>query len=56
MNIFIGYWIMNFAITIFSVFIFGWDLEIKDKILIIVLFSIFIGLLEIGVFLMTGGN
>ena len=49
---YLGYWIVMTAIIAFIAVIFGFDLELKDKILMVAGFSIFIGSLLIGLYLM----
>ena len=51
----IGFNIMAFAMTLFIVMTFGYDMETKDKALILVLMPVFVGLISIGAFLMTEG-
>ena len=51
----IGFNMIAFAMTLFIVMTFGYDMETKDKALILVLFPLFMGLISIGAFLMTEG-
>ena len=51
----IGFNIIAFAITLLIVMIVGYDMEIKDKALMLVLFPVFTGLISIGAFLITEG-
>ena len=51
----IGFNIIAFAITLFIVMTLGYDMETKDKALILVLLPVFTGLISIGAFLMTEG-
>ena len=51
----IGFNIVAFAITLFIVMTLGYDMETKDKALILVLLPVFTGLISIGAFLMTEG-
>ena len=51
----IGFNMMVFAMTVLLVMTIGYDMEIKDKALILVLFPVFTGLISIGAFLMTEG-
>lgn len=51
----IGFNMMVFAMTLLIVMIAGYDMEIKDKALILVVEPVFLGLLSIGAFLMTEG-
>ena len=51
----IGFNMIAFAMTLLIVMTLGYDMEIKDKALILVLFPLFTGLISIGAFLMTEG-
>ena len=51
----IGFNIVAFAMTLFIVMTIGYDMETKDKALMLVLFPVFMGLLSIGLVLMTEG-
>ena len=51
----IGFNMIAFAMTLLIVMTLGYDMEIKDKALILVLMPVFLGLLSIGAFLMTEG-
>ena len=51
----IGFNIIAFAITLLIVMTFGYDMETKDKALMLVLFPVFTGLISIGAFLITEG-
>ena len=51
----IGFNIVAFAMTLLMVFTFGYDMETKDKALILVLMPVFVGLISIGAFLITEG-
>lgn len=51
----IGFNIVAFAITLFIVVITGFDMETKDKALMLVLEPVFVGLLSIGLVLMKEG-
>ena len=55
MKFLIGFNIIAFAITLFVVMTLGYDMETKDKAMILVLMPVFIGLISIGAFLMTEG-
>ena len=55
MNFLIGFNIIAFAITLFIVMTLGYDMEAKDKAMILVLMPVFVGLISIGAFLMTEG-
>ena len=51
----IGFNMIAFAMTLLIVMTLGYDMEIKDKALMLVLFPVFTGLISIGAFLMTEG-
>lgn len=51
----IGFNIIVFAITLFMVMTIGFDMKTKDKAYILVLEPLFMGLLSVGLFLMTEG-
>ena len=51
----IGFNMIAFAMTLLMVFTFGYDMETKDKALILVLMPVFVGLISIGAFLITEG-
>ena len=53
MKFLIGFNIIAFAITLFVVMTLGYDMETKDKAMILVLMPVFVGLISIGAFLMT---
>ena len=55
MKCLIGFNMIAFAMTLLIVLTFGYDMEIKDKALMLVLFPVFTGLISIGAFLMTEG-
>lgn len=55
MKYLIGFNIVAFAITLLIVMIVGYDMETKDKALILVLLPVFTVLISIGAFLMTEG-
>ena len=55
MKFLIGFNIIAFAITLFIVMTLGYDMETKDKAMILVLMPVFVGLIAIGAFLMTEG-
>ena len=55
MKYLIGFNIIAFAITLFVVMVLGYDVETKDKAMILVLMPVFVGLISIGAFLMTEG-
>ena len=49
----IGFNIIAFATTLFFVMICGYGMETKDKVMILVLMPVFVGLISIGAFLIT---
>ena len=51
----IGFNIIAFATTLFIVMTLGYDMETKDKAMLLVVEPVFLGLLSIGAFLMTEG-
>lgn len=51
----IGFNMIAFATTLLFVMICGYGMETKDKALILVLMSVFVGLISIGAFLITEG-
>ena len=51
----IGFNMMGFAMTVLLVMTIGYDMEIKDKAMLLVVEPVFLGLLSIGAFLMTEG-
>ena len=55
MKYLIGFNIIAFAITLFIVMTLGYDMETKDKAMILILMPVFVGLISIGAFLMTEG-
>ena len=55
MKCLIGFNMIAFAMTLLIVLIFGYDMETKDKALILVLMPVFVGLISIGAFLITEG-
>ena len=55
MKYLIGFNIVAFAITLLIVMIVGYDMETKDKALVLVLLPVFTVLISIGAFLMTEG-
>ena len=51
----ISFNMIAFATTLLFVMICGYDMETKDKALMLVLLPVFTGLISIGAFLMTEG-
>ena len=51
----IGLNMIAFAMTLLIVMTHGYDMETKDKVLILVLLPVFTGLVSIGAFLMAEG-
>lgn len=52
----IGSYIISIAIIIFIVLMFGWDLEVKDKIAMIIGGSFLLAMIYLGAWLVTGGK
>lgn len=52
----IGFNIIYFAITIFITFVFGYDLTLKDKIVMITAEVILLAMISVGVFMLAGFN
>ena len=55
MKCLIGFNMIAFAITLFIVMTIGYDMETKDKAMILILLPVFTGLISIGAFLITEG-
>lgn len=55
MKFLIGFNMIAFAMTLLIVFTFGYDMKTKDKALMLVLEPVFLGLVSIGLSLMTEG-
>lgn len=55
MKCLIGFNMIAFAMTLFIVMTLGYDMETKDKALMLVLLPVFTVLISIGAFLMTEG-
>ena len=55
MKFLIGFNMIAFAMTLLIVMTFGYDMETKDKAMLLVVEPVFLGLLSIGAFLMTEG-
>lgn len=56
MNKIIGYLLMEYSVIGFIVIVFGWDLELKEKIKMILGFSLFLTMLTIGAGMLTNWN
>lgn len=54
MNVIIGWLLLLITISVFVTFVFGYDLEFKDKIICIVGTDVFVILLTAGVYLIVG--
>ena len=50
----LGYFLMCTAICSFCIAVFGWDINIKDKVLMFLFCEFFIGILIIAVNLLIG--
>ena len=55
MKCLVGFNMIAFAMTLFIVMTLGYDMETKDKAMLLVVEPVFLGLLSIGAFLMTEG-
>ena len=49
----IGFNLVAFAISMFLIWSVGWSLSTKDKLVLIMQEAIFLGVLSVGVFLLT---
>ena len=56
MSTLIGTYIISIAITIFIVMMFGWDLEVKDKIAMVIGAAFLLAMAYLGTWLVTGGK
>lgn len=54
MNVIIGWLLLLITISVFVTFVFGYDLDLKDKIIFIVSTDAFVILLAVGVYLIAG--
>lgn len=50
----IGFNIIEFAITLLITFVMGWDLDKKDKLLLITGEPIILGIISVGTYLLFG--
>lgn len=50
-----GFNLIEFAITLFVVWVFGWELSTKDKLILIMYEAIFLGILSVGIYLLVNG-
>lgn len=51
MNVLIGFNVIAFAITLLITFVIGWDLDKKDKLLLITGEPIILGIISVGIYL-----
>lgn len=51
----LGLFLVWLAISMFLIWLFGWELSTKDKLLLIVQEFIFLGLLFVGIYLLANG-
>lgn len=51
MSVLIGFNVIEFAITLLITFVIGWDLDKKDKLLLIVGEPIILGIISVGIYL-----
>lgn len=54
MNVIIGWLLLLITISVFVTFVFGYDLELKDKIMCVVGTDAFVILIIVGVYLIAG--
>lgn len=54
MNVLIGWILLLITMSVFITFVFGYDLDLKDKIICIVETDTFVILLTVGVYLIVG--
>lgn len=54
MNVLIGWILLLITMSVFITFVFGYDLDLKDKIMCIVVTDAFVILLAVGVYLIAG--
>lgn len=54
MNVLIGWILLLITMSVFITFVFGYDLDLKDKIICIVVTDAFVILLAVGVYLIAG--
>lgn len=47
-----GFNLIAFAITLFVVWVFGWELSTKDKLIFVALEAVFLGILSTGIYLL----
>lgn len=55
MRVLIGFNLIAFAITSFLVWVTGWELSTKDKLIFIMQEATFLGVLSVGAYLLTNG-
>lgn len=53
MNVIIGYFLLLIVISVFVTFVFGYDLDLKDKIMCVVGTDAFVILLTVAVYLIA---
>lgn len=54
MNVLIGWILLLITMSVFITFVFGYDLDLKNKIMCIVVTDAFVILLAVGVYLIAG--
>ncbi len=54
MNVLIGWILLLITMSVFITFVFGYDLDLKDKIICIVVTDTFVISLAVGVYLIVG--
>ena len=53
MSVLIGFNMIAFAITLLITFVIGWDLDKKDKLLLITGEPIILGIISVGIYLLV---
>lgn len=51
----IGFNLVEFAISMLLIWLIGWDLSTKDKLILIMAEAIFMGILSVGTYLLANG-
>lgn len=52
MSVLIGFNVIAFAITLLITLVMGWDLDTKDKFLLIAVEPIILGIISVGIYLL----
>ena len=53
MRVLIGFNVIAFAITLLITLVMGWDLDTKDKLLLIAVEPIILGIISVGIYLLV---